>query len=102
MKLIILVVYLVVGVLVASAQGYLGEVSGIGGALNLILAVVLWPLLLVGVDFNIKIGDDGGGGGNRNGLVLLLGPSLTYARSGGRARLDRLTNVTNRAEAETG
>ncbi|MGH2778052.1 MAG: hypothetical protein ACRDJB_05320 [Actinomycetota bacterium] len=90
MKLIILVVYLVVGVLVASAQDYLGEVSNIGGALNLILAVVLWPLLLVGVDFNIKIGDDDGGG-NRNGVLLLLGPSLTYARGAGRIRLDRIT-----------
>lgn len=102
MKLIILVVYLVVGVLVASGQNYLGEVSGIGDALNLILAVVLWPLLLVGVDFNIKIGEDDGGKGNRNGLVLLLGPSLTYARSRGRARLDRITNVTHRAVTETG
>ena len=89
MKLIILVIYLVVGVLVASAQNYLGEVSGIGDALNLLLAVLLWPLLLVGVDFNIKIGDDGGGrGGNRNGVLLLLGPGLTWARSAWRTRLD--------------
>jgi hypothetical protein len=102
MKLIILVVYLVIGVLVASAQDYLGEVSGIGDALNLILAVVLWPLLLVGVDFNIKIGEDDGGGGNRNGVLLLLGPNLTYAQGAGRARLDRITNGTHRAEAETG
>jgi hypothetical protein len=102
MKLIILVVYLVIGVLVASAQDYLGEVSNIGGALNLILAVVLWPLLLVGVDFNIKIGDDDGGGGNRNGVLLLLGPSLTYARSAGRIRLDRMTNRTHWAITETG
>ncbi len=87
MKLIILVIYLVVGVLVASAQNYLGEVSGIGDALNLLLAVLLWPLLLVGVDFNIKIGD-GGGGGNRNGVLLLLGPGLTGARTAWRTRPD--------------
>ncbi len=102
MKLIILVVYLVVGILVASAQDYLGEVSGIGDALNLLLAVVLWPLLLVGVDFNIKIGEDDGGGGNKNGLLLLLGPSLSYARSAGRARLDRRTNLKHPAMTEIG
>ena len=99
MKLIILVVYLVIGVLVAASQDYVGNISGIGDALNLILAVVLWPLLLVGVDFNIKIGDDNGngGGGNRNGVLLLLGPSLTYARGAGRDRLDR---IANRSRAE--
>jgi hypothetical protein len=88
MKLIFLVVYLVIGVLVASSQNYVGDVGGIGDALNLILAVVLWPLLLVGVDFNIKIGDDNGNRGNRNGALLLLGPSLTYARAALRARPD--------------
>ena len=92
LKLIILVVYLVIGVLVASAQDYVGNISGIGDALNLILAVVLWPLLLVGVDFNIKIGNDDGNGGNRNGVLLLLGPSLAYARGAGRDRLDRMAN----------
>lgn len=82
MKFIILVVYLVVGVLIAAAQGYLGEVSGIGDIVNLLLAIVLWPLLLVGVDFNLKIGGgDGGGGngGNRNGSLLL--PALVFGRA---------------------
>jgi len=86
MKLIFLVVYLVIGVLVASSQNYVGDIGGIGDALNLILAVVLWPLLLVGVDFNIKIGNDNGNRGNRNGALVLLGPSLTYARAAVRAR----------------
>jgi hypothetical protein len=74
-----MIVYLVVGVIVASAQGYLGNISGVGDALNLLLAVILWPLLLVGVDFKIRIGDDNGGGNrNNNGILLVTGPALAY------------------------
>jgi len=79
---IIMIVYLVVGVIVASAQGYLGSISSVGDALNLLLAVVLWPLLLIGVDFNIKIGNDNGGGRDRNnGILPLAGPALIYLRT---------------------
>ena len=77
-----MIVYLVVGVIVASAQGYLGSISSVGDALNLLLAVVLWPLLLIGVDFNIKIGNDNGGGRDRNnGILPLAGPALIYLRT---------------------
>jgi hypothetical protein len=77
-----MIVYLVVGVIVASAQGYLSNISNIGDALNLLLAIVLWPLLLIGVDFNIKIGDDNGGGRDRNsGVLPLAGPALIYLRT---------------------
>jgi len=78
---IIMIVYLVVGVIVASAQGYLGDIGGLGDVINLLLAIVLWPLLLVGVDFKIKIGDDNGGDRNRNGLLPLAGPALAYLRA---------------------
>jgi hypothetical protein len=76
-----MIVYLVVGVIVASAQGYLGDIGGLGDVINLLLAIVLWPLLLVGVDFKIKIGDDNGGDRNRNGLLPLAGPALVYLRA---------------------
>ena len=76
-----MIVYLVVGVIVASAQGYLGDIGGVGDALNLILAVILWPLLLVGVDFKIKIGDDNGGRNRNNGVLLMAGPALAYLRA---------------------
>ena len=86
MTKIIMIVYLVVGVIVASAQGYLGDIGNLGDALNLLLAVILWPLLLVGVDFNIRIGNDNGGGNgggrNRNnGILPLAGPALVYFRA---------------------
>ena len=84
MRSIITIVYLVIGVIVASAQGYLGDIGGLGDAVNLLLAIVLWPLLLVGVDFNIRIGD---GGRNRNNGFLapaaVVGSYLrTFARPG--------------------
>lgn len=89
MKLIIIIAYLVIGVLVAAANDYLGEVGSLGDIVNLLLAVLLWPLVLLGVDFNLKIGGGGGrnGGGNRNGVLPLVGPSLVYARAAiGRSR----------------
>jgi hypothetical protein len=76
-----MIVYLVVGVIVASAQGYLGNIGGLGDVLNLLLAVVLWPLLLVGVDFKIRIGNGNDGGRDRNGGILpIAGPALVYLR----------------------
>ncbi|HZK50638.1 MAG TPA: hypothetical protein VFD47_03625, partial [Actinomycetota bacterium] len=83
MRRIIMIAYLVIGVIVASAQGYLGDIDGLGDVVNLLLAIVLWPLLLVGVDFNIRIGDNGGNGGGRNrnnGILPLAGVALTYLR----------------------
>ena len=82
MTRIIMIVYLVVGVIVASAQGYLGDIGGLDDVLNLLLAVILWPLLLVGVDFNIKIGNgDDGGRDRNNGLLPMAGPALVYLRA---------------------
>lgn len=80
MRGIVLIVYLVIGVLVAAVRDYLGDISGIADIVNLLLAVLLWPLVLVGVDFNLKFGD-GKDGKGKNGALLLLGPPLAYARS---------------------
>ncbi len=56
------IVYVVIGVVVASTHNYLGNIDGLGDILNLLLAILLWPLILLGVDFNLQIG---GGGKNR-------------------------------------
>lgn len=77
------IIYLVIGIAVAATKDYLGDISGIGDFINLLLAIVLWPLVLLGVKFNLRLG---GGGKDRNDAIqtqalLLLGPSLTYVRS---------------------
>jgi len=50
------VVYLLIGVIVAASHGYFGAVSSVSTLLNLLLAVLLWPLLLFGVSFNLGLG----------------------------------------------
>jgi hypothetical protein len=87
-----MLVYLVVGVIVAAAQDYIGDIGSVGDVINLILAILLWPLLLVGVDFNIRIGNDGDGGNRNNNVLLLAGPALGYL--GGLARRARSKLVT--------
>src|ERR671918_2304589 len=82
MRRIGMIVYLVIGVVVAAVRDYLGDVGSIGDIVNLLLAVLLWPLVLLGVDFNLDIGGGKDGKGkNRNGALLPLGPPLAYARS---------------------
>jgi hypothetical protein len=75
-----MLVYLVIGVVVAAAQDYLGDIGNLGDVINLVLAILLWPLLLVGVDFNIRIGNNGDGGNRNNNALLLAGYALTSLR----------------------
>jgi hypothetical protein len=51
---LISLVYLIVGVVVASSHHYLTHVSTLKPILSVLLAVVLWPLLLLGVNLHIK------------------------------------------------
>jgi len=75
MRSIGLIVYVVIGVAVAAARDYLSDVGSIGDIVNLLLAVLLWPLVLLGVDFNLDIGGGRDGEGeNKNGALLLLAP----------------------------
>ena len=46
-------IYMVIGVLVALAQNYFDHLSTLGNLLSAILAVVLWPLLLLGIDIRV-------------------------------------------------
>jgi hypothetical protein len=45
-------VYLAVGLLVALTHGY-NSVAGLSEILSLVIAVILWPLLLLGVDLHL-------------------------------------------------
>ena len=49
------IIYFVVGVVVASNQGYLGDLGSISHLLSALLAVVLWPLLLVGINLHLVL-----------------------------------------------
>jgi K+-transporting ATPase A subunit len=71
----LLVLYLVFGVLVAA--GVIGDEPNLFSGLNtikelveVILTIVLWPLALLGVDFNIgsiAVGDGGSNGDGQSG-----------------------------------
>ena len=50
---IIFLIYIVLGILVASTNGYLQDLGKIRGIISLVLAVLLWPLVLLGVDLHI-------------------------------------------------
>jgi hypothetical protein len=56
-------VYLLVGLVVASNNGYLGNLGDINGLVSAALAVLLWPLVLLGID--LHIGRVVGGGRRR-------------------------------------
>lgn len=51
---IALIVYLVVGVIVASNERYLRDADTVREVISALLAIVLWPLVLLGVDLRIK------------------------------------------------
>lgn len=46
------VVYLIIGVVVAGNQGYLVDWTNPGNVIEGLLAVLLWPALLFGVDLH--------------------------------------------------
>ena len=49
-----LLVYVIVGVAVAANHNYFDHVHGWRGVLSALLAVFLWPLLLLGIDLHVK------------------------------------------------
>jgi hypothetical protein len=48
------IVYLIVGVVVAADDDYFKDVDKLIEVLEAVLAVLLWPLLLFGVDINLS------------------------------------------------
>ncbi len=47
------VIYLLIGVVVAVNAGYLAHLSSAGAIISALLAIVLWPLFLLGVHIAI-------------------------------------------------
>jgi hypothetical protein len=48
------IVWLIVGILLASAHGYLAHVDRLRPIISALLAVFLWPLLLLGINLHVK------------------------------------------------
>ncbi len=47
------IIYIIVGVVIASNRGYLGNLGSIPDVLSAILAVILWPLVLLGINLHL-------------------------------------------------
>jgi hypothetical protein len=47
------IVWLVIGVLIAAAHHYLGHISTIKAVASAALAIILWPLLLLGINLHV-------------------------------------------------
>jgi hypothetical protein len=52
---IITIVYVVAGIAVANSHHYFGDLHSLMGILSAVLAVVLWPLILLGVDLHLGL-----------------------------------------------
>ncbi len=46
-------IYLVIGIFVASSKDYLENLETVKRVLSAILAILLWPLLLLGIDLHV-------------------------------------------------
>ena len=48
------VIYLVIGLIVASSHAFFAQLNAVTPILSAILAVLLWPLILLGVDLHLR------------------------------------------------
>lgn len=51
---LVTIVYVVIGVAVAASKDYFQNLETLKRIVSALLAVVLWPLLLLGIDLHIK------------------------------------------------
>lgn len=54
LRYILIIVYLVIGVVVANSHHYFTNLDSLTSVLSALLAVVLWPLVLFGISLHIK------------------------------------------------
>lgn len=50
---LLIVVWLVIGLVVAANNGYLGAIKDLGSLVSALLAIALWPLVLLGIDLKL-------------------------------------------------
>jgi hypothetical protein len=51
---IVVVLYVVVGVIVAAQDDYFENLDTVRRVISMLLAVILWPLVLAGVDLRLR------------------------------------------------
>lgn len=51
---LIVIAYLVIGVIVAASHHYFAHLDGLKQFASALLAVLLWPLVLIGVSLRVK------------------------------------------------
>ena len=51
---IVVIIYVVIGVIVAAQRDYFENLERVRGIISLVLAILLWPRLLLGVDLRIR------------------------------------------------
>jgi spore maturation protein SpmA len=54
MRNLIWLAYLVIGIVVAADRNYLEHLGNVDDVASAIFAVLLWPLLLVGIDITLR------------------------------------------------
>jgi hypothetical protein len=54
LRSLLVLAYLVIGVIIAANHDYLDSLDSLREVVSAVLAVVLWPLVLLGVDVNIR------------------------------------------------
>lgn len=54
LRAVLFVVYIVIGVIVAAGDHYFVHLDAVKPIISAVLAVLLWPLILLGVSLHIK------------------------------------------------
>lgn len=53
-RTLLLIAYIVIGIVVAASRDYLGSLDTIREIVSALLAILLWPLILLGVNLRIR------------------------------------------------
>jgi hypothetical protein len=48
------IAYAIIGAFVAAANHYFAHVGSVAGAAEAVIAILIWPLVLIGVDIRIR------------------------------------------------
>lgn len=47
------IIYIIIGIVIAANQQYLVDLTSLGRIISALLAIVFWPLVLVGVNLHL-------------------------------------------------